>query len=313
MSELTKKVSVRAIKEAFHLKQVCGDDSSLDRWTIAPDINRPGLELSGYRIAAELKRIVIIGKKEYRYIGSLDYDTQKDRFGFLTDSYTPCIIITSANPAPQALLYVAREKNFPVFEFDGETYQLTSDLTVYLTNHLAPSDYVHGGLMNIYGVGVAIMGDSGIGKSELELDLIKRGHIFVADDIINVRKINNDLIGEAPDNLKKMLEVRGVGVIDVNVMFGGHCYLQKCPINFVIKLINFSEYTQANPNRLDPLENHIEILGVKKRILEIPITEGKSMSTIVETAVTKYIMSRQGIDTNEAFKQRIFDEIANKE
>ena len=311
--ELNKKVSVRKIKEAFHLKQVCGDDSSLDRWTIAPDINRPGLELSGYREDTELKRVVIIGKKEYRYLETLSYEVQKDRFGFLTDSYTPCIIVTAHNKVPQALIDVATEKNFPVFEFNGETYQLTSDLTAYLSARLAPNDYIHGGLMNIYGVGVAIIGGSGIGKSELELDLIKRGHIFIADDVIDAYKINNELIGTAPDNLKKMLEVRGIGIVDVCMMFGGHVYLPRSPINFVIRLVNLSVYQKNNPNRLDPLENKIEILGVKKTLLEIPVTEGKSMSTIVETAVAKYIMNKQGIDTNEAFKQRIFDEINSKE
>ncbi|MBR3228045.1 MAG: HPr(Ser) kinase/phosphatase [Erysipelotrichaceae bacterium] len=300
--------------KVFGLKQVTGDDSSLDRWTIAPDINRPGLELSGYRVKTELKRIVIIGKKEYEYIEStLDYNTQLDRFGFLTDSYTPCIIITSGNRIPPALFEVASDKNFPVFELDGETYQLTSDLTVYLASHLAPSDYIHGGLMSIYGVGVAIMGESGIGKSELALDLIKRGHIFVADDVINVSKVNNQLIGESPDNLKKMLEVRGIGIIDVNVLFGGHCYLSKCPIDFFIKLVSKDEYNRSNPNRLDPLENRIEILGVRKHIQENPVTEGKTMSAIIETAVTKYILGRQGIDTNEAFKHRIYEEIKNKE
>lgn len=313
MSELNKKVTVRKIKEAFNLTQVCGDDHSLDRWTIAPDINRPGLELTGYKEEGELKRVVVIGNKESRYISTLDYDTQKDRFGFLTDVYTPCIIITAGHKAPKALCDVACEKNFPVFEFAGQTYQITSDLTAFLSTKLAPTDSIHGGLMNIYGIGVAIFGDSGIGKSELALDLIKRGHIFVADDLLDVSRVNNDLIGEAPDNIKKMLEVRGIGIIDVNVMFGGHCFLKKCKLDFAIKLIKLDEYQKSNPNRLDPLENKIDILGIKIPILEIPVTEGKSMSTIVETAVADFIMKKQGVDTNEIFKQRIMNEISNKE
>lgn len=312
MSELNKKVSVRKVKEAFNLIQVCGDDASLERWTIAPDINRPGLELSGFREESELKRIVVIGRKEYVYIDSLSYDVQKDRFGFLTDAYTPCIILTAGRKPHDALVEVANSKNFPVFIYEGETYQLASDLTVYLSSRLAQTDYIHGGLMNIYGVGVAIIGPSAIGKSELALDLIKRGHIFVADDVIEVAKINNELYGQAPDNLKKMLEVRGVGVVDVTIMFGGHCFLPRCSIAFVIKLVNYNEYLKSNSDRLNPLENTIDILGVKKPIIEIPVTEGKLISSIVETAVAKYIAKKQGIDTNELFKQRIFDEIANK-
>ena len=313
MSELTKKVSVRKIKDAFNLNQVCGNDFSLERWTIAPDINRPGLELSGYKEEAELKRIVIIGNKEYKYIDTLDYYTQRDRFGFLTDIYTPCIIVTAGRKAHKALIDVASEKNFPVFEYPGQTYQLTSDLSAFLANELAATDFIHGGLMNIYGIGVAIFGDSGIGKSELALDLIKRGHIFVADDLLDVAKVNSELIGQAPNNLKKMLEVRGIGVIDVNIMFGGHSFLNKCRLDFGIKLVKLDDYQKSNPNRLDPLENRVDILGIKIPLLEIPVTEGKSMSTIVETAVDNYIMKKQGIDTNEIFKRRIMDEIANKE
>ena len=123
MTRLTKQVSVRKIKEFLNLTQVCGDDSSLDRWTIAPDLNRPGLELSGYKEDSELKRIVVIGIKEEKYIDTLDYETQLDRFGFLTDAYTPCIIITAGYKTPDALIQVANMKNFPVFEFPGKTYE----------------------------------------------------------------------------------------------------------------------------------------------------------------------------------------------
>ena len=312
MRELDKQVSVRKIKEAFNLTQVCGDDHSLDRWTIVQDVNRPGLELSGYKEDSELKRVVVIGKKEHHYIETLDYDTQRDRFEFLTDIYTPCIIITQGNKAPQALIDVAGNKNFPVFEYPDVTYQFVSDLTAFLTAELAPNEYVGGGLMNIYGVGVAILGESGIGKSELELDLIKRGHIFVADDVIDVHRINNELVGQAPENLKRMMEIRGVGIVDVCLMFGGHCYSPSCPITFAIKLTNYANYLKSSPNRLDPLENTTEILGIEIPLMEIPVTEGKLISTIVESAVSRYIIKQRGIDTNEEFQQRIYKEIKNK-
>lgn len=312
MNKLNKQVKVAKIKERFKLRQVSGDEESLSRWTVAPDINRPGLELSGYRGEAELKRVVVIGKKEYTYINTLDYETQLDRFGFLTDSYTPCIIVTGGNKAHQALIDVASSKNFPVFEFDGETYQLSSDLVAYLSEKLAESDTLHAGMMNIYGTGVMIMGDSGIGKSELELDLIKRGHIFVADDLVEVTRLHNGILCQAPDNLSRMLEIRGLGVVDVNLIFGGHCFLKRCQLDFVIKLVSLKDYLESNPNRLDPSDNKIDILGIKKNYLEIPITEGKSMSAIVETAVTNYILKKQGFDSNALFKERIINEIKAK-
>lgn len=312
MADLTKKVEVRKIKEFFNLKQVCGDETSLDRWTIAPDINRPGLELAGFKDEFELKRVVLIGAKEQSYLKTLDYDTQVDRFEFLTDAYTPCIIITNNCPTPDALMNVASRKNFPVFEFNGKTYEISTDLVSYLSNKLADSDVVSGGLMSIYGTGVLITGDSGIGKSELELDLIKRGHIFVADDLVEISRVNKTIYGRAPENLRKMLEVRGIGVVDVNIMFGGHCFLEKCHVNFVINMVNRDQYLRLNPDRLNPNEKTINLLGVEKPLLEIPVTEGKSMSTIIETAVTNYIMKKQGVDTNEEFKNSIFKEILDK-
>ena len=312
MADLNKKVEVRKIKEFFNLKQVCGNDDSLNRWTIAPDINRPGLELSGYKDDSELKRVVIIGTKEMNYLKNLDYHIQLDRFEFLTDAYTPCIIVTTGFKTPDALMEVASRKNFPIFEFPGRTYELSTDLVSYLSTNLAETDIISGGLMSIYGIGVLIMGESGIGKSELELDLIKRGHIFVADDLVEIAKVNKTIYGKAPLNLKKMLEVRGIGIVDVNVMFGGHCFLEKCHVNFLIKLVNRDQYLKSNSDRLNPNEKTINLLGIEKPILEIPVTEGKSMSTIVETAVTNYIMKKQGVDTNEQFKNSIYKEILDK-
>lgn len=313
MNELYKQVSVRKVKEYFDLEQVCGDDSSLERWTIAPDINRPGLELSGYRETGELRRIVVIGQKEGRYISTLDYDTQCDRFGFLTDAYTPCIIVTAKQEVPRALLDVANKKNFPVFKFPGDTYELTTDLISFLSNRLAPSKTIYGELMNIYGVGVLITGASGIGKSELCLDLIKRGHIFVADDLVEIYKANNTIYGTAPDNIKQMLEIRGIGIVDVGLTFGAHCYINKYRINFVINLVKFDDYTKNNPDRLNPTEKYIDLMGVQKKIVEIPVTEGKNMPAIIETAVAKYIQNKNGIDTTEIFKKRIKDEITRKD
>ncbi|MDO4500312.1 MAG: HPr(Ser) kinase/phosphatase [Erysipelotrichaceae bacterium] len=313
MNELKNQLSIRRIKEYFNLEQVSGDDSSLDRWTIAPDINRPGLELAGYKETGELKRIVVIGFKERRYIDTLDYNTQFDRFGFLTDSYTPCIILTHGQSAPQALLDVARPKNFPVFLFPGETYELSSELVPYLTRKLAPREVIHGQLMNIYGIGVLIIGDSGIGKSELCLDLIKRGHVFVADDLVEVYKTSNTIYGTAPQNLKKMIEVRGIGIVDVGLTFGLQCYQSKYHINFVIRMLTYKNYIKTNPDRLNPIVGKMNICGMEKDMIEIPVTEGKNMPVIVETAVAKYIQTRNGIDSNQMFIDRIEQEILSKD
>ena len=311
--ELNKKVYIRELKDIFSLKQITGNDEALNRWVIAPDINRPGLELSGYRGDTELRRVVLIGVKEQRYIETLDYETQKMRFGFLTDSYTPCIIITANGKVPDALIEVANAKNFPVFSFSDKTYILTTELTAFLSERLAPTETIHGTMMNIYGIGVLITGDSGIGKSELALDLIKRGHILVADDLTEYSRVHNDIVCRAPDNLKRMLEVRGLGVLDINRMFGGQCFLDKCNLGFVIKLVSADEYRAENLNRLDPAEKTMQFFDVAKIMLEIPVTHGKYMSPIIESAVTNYILRMSGYDSNERFKQAIKQAIINKQ
>jgi len=310
--ELKKRVYVKDIKEIFNLQQVSGDEQSLQRWAIAPDINRPGLELSGYTAQTELKRVVVIGNKEQDYIKTLDYDTQVERFNFLTDAYTPCIIVSANRKCPEALKEVANKKNFPVFEYADQTYTLTTELTSYLAERLAQVEILHGEMLNIYGKGVLVEGDSGVGKSELAMDLIKRGHMLVADDVVEYSRVHNNIVCWAPNNIKKMLEVRGIGIIDITLMYGAQCYLEKSELDLIIKLVTPEEYRESSASRLEPNLNYESLFDIKKKVLEIPVTEGKTMSPIIEAAVTNHILCERGIDTNEMFKENIFKEIMKK-
>lgn len=310
--ELDKRVYVKEIKEVFNLKQITGNEDSLLRWAIAPDVNRPGLELSGYDEPTELKRVVLIGNKEYGYIQTLNEEKQRERFGFLTDSYTPCIIITAGLETPKILKEIATEKNFPVFEYSDKTYILTAELTSFLQEKLAHTENIHGEMLNIYGIGVLVVGESGMGKSELALDLIKRGHVLIADDVVEYAKIHNQIICKAPQELKQMLEVRGLGILDITLMFGAQCYLESSNLDFIIKLVTIKEYHNNNNNRLEPTEKSTNFFGITKTVLEIPVSEGKSMAPIIEASVINYILKKRGIDTNEMFKQKIREIIISK-
>ena len=301
--ELSKRVYVRAIKDKFNLEQLTGDDESLNRWAIAPDINRPGLELSGYLESNDLKRVVIIGTKEYEYMSKMDYDTQKQRFEIITDSYTPCIILSDGCKKLAALEDLCSFKNFPLFRYEGKTYQLVVDIVSYLSEELAPTDSLFGVMMNIFGKGVMITGNSGIGKSELALDLINRGHMLVADDRVDVSRIHNKILAKAPKILRNMLEIRGLGVVDVTKIFGFNAFLDKCNLDFVIKLVKLEEVKEKD--RLNPLRDTIDVLGVDVPMLTIPVTEGKSLSVIVEAAVITHVLKKKGIDSNEEFKENI--------
>lgn len=311
--ELDKRVYVRAIKQQFNLEQITGDDNSLNRWVIAPDVNRPGLELSGYLESNDLKRVVVIGTKEYEYMIKQDREIQKQRFEIITDSFTPCIILSEGCGQLEELENLCRYRNFPLFRYEGKTYQLIVDLVSYLSEELAPIDNLYGVMMNIYGKGVMITGKSGIGKSELALDLINRGHMLVADDVVDVSRVHNDIICHAPNLLKKMLEIRGLGIVDVTKLFGANTYLNKCELDFVINLVRLEE--AGNKDRLNPVNETLDVLGLEVPMLVIPITEGKSLSVIIESAVVNQILKSQGVDTNEEFKEAFRKEIernANK-
>ena len=305
--ELDKRVYVRAIKENFNLEQLTGDDESLNRWVIAPDVNRPGLELSGYLESNDLKRVVAIGTKEYEYMSKLDENTQRQRFEIITDSYTPCIILSEGCGELKVLEELCRNKNFPLFRYEGKTYQLIVDLVSYLSEELAPSDNLYGVMMNIYGKGVMLTGKSGIGKSELALDLINRGHMLVADDRVDVSRVHNDLICHAPKLLTKMLEIRGLGIVDVTKLFGASTYLNKCELDFVINLVKFDE--TMSKDRLNPVNETLNVLGLEVPMLVVPVTEGKALSVIIESAVITHLLKKQGVDSNEEFKERFRQEI----
>ena len=308
--ELNKRVYVREIKEEFDLEQLSGDDTSLDRWVIAPDINRPGLELSGYLESNDLRRVVILGTKEFEYMSSFDEKTQRERFEVITDSYTPCIIISEGFNPMKSLLNLANDRNFPIFKYEGKTYQLIVDLVSFLSEKLAPTDNLYGVMLSIYGRGIMIMGNSGIGKSELALDLINRGHMLVADDRIDVTRVHTSLLCTAPKLLKRKLEIRGLGIVDVTRMFGANAYLNRSHLDFVIKLVKFDESNEND--RLNPLNETIDILGLEVPMLIIPITEGKSLSVIIESAVSNFLLKRLGYDANETFKREYRDLLIRK-
>ena len=308
--ELNKRVYIWQIKEQLDLEQIIGDEESLNRWVIAPDVNRPGLELSGYLESNDLKRVVILGNKEFEYMSKLDYQTQIERFEIITDSFTPCIILSGDFVAMDSLFNLARAKNFPILRYEGQTYQLIVDLVSFLSEQLAPTDNIYGVMLSIYGKGIMITGKSGIGKSELALDLINRGHMLVADDRVDVKRVHNSLICTAPDMLKRMLEIRGVGIIDVTRTFGADAYLNRCQLDFVIKLVKYEE-CQEN-DRLNPITEKIDILGLEVPMLIIPITEGKQLSVIIEAAVSNYLLMNLGFNSNEDFKARYREELQRK-
>lgn len=303
---IERTVTVKDLKENLHYEQLTGDELALDRLIQVPDTNRPGLELTGYYLNSQRERCVILGTKEMGYIRGMSHEAQFSSFDFLTQKETPCIIITRDMDCPLRLKEIADRKNFPILRSKEQTYRSIIDIVTFLDERLAPTDIKHGTLMQIYGKGVLITGESGMGKSEISLELIKKGHLLVADDRVDCYVIHKEIIGKAPKILKEMLELRGIGIINVSKMFGVSSVLDKSKIDLIIHLEPWSPTQEYDRVGIED-KKYDNILGVDIPKLILPVKEGRSMAVVIESAVTNYLLSSVGQDSAKEFEQRVLD------
>lgn len=309
--EYKNRCTMRKVRDYFKFDQLCGNDEALDRWVVVPDLNRPGLELSGFFEHTEPRRIVVLGDKEMAYIATMSHDHQFYVFEKITDGWTPSIIITRSHVCPPILLEVAESKNFPIFRTTLKTYQLMVDVISYLDEQLSESDTIHGVLMSVYGKGVLITGESGMGKSELGLELIRSGHVLVADDRVDVRRIHNTIYGSAPDLLKGYLELRGIGIIDVGRMFGASALLDSMRIDFVVYLEKWQDGKAYKRVSIDT-NFSMSVLGMEVPKMVFPVKEGRNIAVLIEAAVTDFTLKEKGIDAAKSFDDRVYNYIVSQ-
>jgi len=309
--EYSNRCTMRKLTEYFKFEQLCGNNQALDRWVVVPDLNRPGLELSGFFEHTEPRRIVVLGDKEMAYIQTMGAEHQRYVFEKLTDGWTPSIIITRSHECPPILMEVAQAKNFPIFRTTLKTYQLMVDVISYLDEQLSESDAIHGVLMSVYGKGVLITGESGMGKSELGLELIRKGHVLIADDRVDVRRIHNTIYGSAPELLKGYLELRGIGIIDIERMFGASSMLDTMRIDFVVYLEKWQDGKAYKRVSMDS-QFSMPILGIDIPKMVFPVKEGRNLSVLIEAAVTDFTLKEKGIDAAKSFDDRVYDYIVQQ-
>lgn len=309
--EYTGKALIRDFKKYFNLTQLTGDEYALDRWAIVPDINRPGLELAGYFEHSEPKRIMIMGTKELAYINTVDPEVLIERFERITDEFCPAIVISKNQACPEVLKRIANSKNFPVLASSLPTYRLMVDVITYLDEKLAPSDNIHGVLLSIYGKGVLISGESGIGKSETALELIRRGHVLVADDRVDVSRVHNSIIGKAPELLHGMLEIRGIGIIDVAKMFGASSILAHNEVEFIIELEKWDDQKEYARVGIEA-EEFLQVLDLNIPKIVVPVREGRNLAVLVESAVTNFNLKQMGINSAKEFEARVYEFIKSQ-
>lgn len=304
-----KTASVRCLQEKFQFEQLCGDERSLDREIVIADTNRPGLELAGFFDYSQAKRIVVLGDKEIAYIATMSEEKQRISFDFITHDNTPGLVISKGHQCPPILMEIAKAKNFPIFRSTLPTFRLIIMMITYLDEVLAPAICVHGVLMSIYGKGVLIRGTSGMGKSEIALELIRRGHMLVADDRVDCYRVHNHINGRSPQLLQGMLEIRGIGIINVSRMFGASYVLPNVDIDFEVYLEKWNDC--ADYDRVGIEEKKYEdILDIQIPKLVIPVREGRSMAVIIESAVTNFTLSEMGMNSAKEFEARVLEYIA---
>lgn len=294
--------------EMFELRLVSGQEGVGRRIPIS-DISRPGLEMAGYFTHYPANRIQLLGKTELSFFELLEPHEKKDRMLKLCSDDTPAIIVSHDMEVPEELVDASNRKHVPVLSTRMTTTRFSSLLTNYLESQLAPTTAVHGVLVDIYGVGVLITGKSGVGKSETALELVKKGHRLVADDCVEIHQEGeNTLVGHPPKLIEHLLEIRGVGIIDIMTLFGASAVRTFKRISLVIDL----ELWDADKtyDRLGLEEEKMKIIDTELTKLTIPVRPGRNLSVIIEVAAMNYRLKRMGVNAAEEFSRRLDDVIA---
>ncbi len=292
MTERIVNVSVEDFATALNLRII-----ERGRGTIplsSKNISRPGLQLTGYFEHFDHTRVQVIGMAEHEYIETLPADTAQAVFKQLFGKNIPCLVVARDLDVLDGIISAAKEFDCPVFSSSAITTQVYNDIYFYLSRLLADETMRHGVLMDVSGVGVLFEGDAGIGKSEIALELINRGHRLVADDCVIIKLIDGNLIGTAPEKIRNYMEIRGLGIINIQTMYGPGSVRTEKSIDIVVQLEKWDENKEYD--RIGDVNITSTILGVEKFKLLIPVSPGRNIPTIIETAARKYRLKQYGYD-----------------
>ena len=275
----------------------------------SPDINRPALQLAGYFAHFASERVQIIGYVEYTYLKSLPREEKLHNYERFLSSEIPCVIFSSRTKPDEDMILLARKYKKPLLHSSRLTTSLMAEVIRWLGVELAPCISIHGVLVDVYGEGVLIMGESGIGKSEAALELIKRGHRLITDDVVEIHTVSDDtLVGTAPEITRHFIELRGIGIIDVKTLYGVESVKETQGIDMVIKLEEWDK--DKDYDRLGLNEEYTEFLGNKVVCHSIPIRPGRNLAIIVESAAVNHRQKKMGYNAAQELYRRVQESIA---
>ena len=308
MGPIQAKLSV--VAEKLHLKNFTEELNLEEHFVSMADVNRPALQLNGFYEHFEENRIQMIGMVEYAYMNNKPVEERAKIYQKLLSYDIPCLIFCRGFVPEQSLMDVAHERKIPILGTDRGTSEFMSELIFELNILLAPCATIHGVLVDVYGEGLLITGESGIGKSEAALELVRRGHRLVADDVVEIRKTNaHTLMGCAPTITKHFIELRGIGIIDVKSLFGVESIKERQRIDFVIKLEDWKK--ENDYDRLGLEDEYMNILGIDVTCHSLPIRPGRNLAVICETAAVNYRQKKMGYNAAQELYRRVQDNISH--
>ncbi len=297
-------ISVAKMVQIMDLYNFLPDmDLKVNRITVS-DINRPALQFSGYFAHFGNNRIQIIGTVEHTYLQQLDAERREYIYRKFMSYDIPCVVLCRDIQPDRLFLKVAEENNVPVLGTKRRTSEFMAQIIYALSEQLAPCITIHGVLVDVYGEGLLITGESGIGKSEAALELVRRGHRLVTDDVVEIRKINERLLmGTSPRITRHFIELRGIGIIDIKTLFGVECVKEKQQIDLVIKLEDWKKDNEYD--RLGLEEEYTEFLGNKIVCHSLPIRPGRNLAVICETAAVNHRQKKMGYNAAQELYRRV--------
>lgn len=304
LSSLSGFVRVSDLVKKLNLEVMVGDENSLRRKIKTSNISRPGLELTGYFQYYSSERVQMFGRKEIIFMEQVDSKNKLKILRKIFHENTPAIVISRDLECSEEFVQIAKESKISLLRSPLKTSRLSGMIVSFLADRLAERISIHGVLLDVYGLGVLIQGDSGIGKSETGLELIKLGHRLIADDRVDVyQKDEFTVIGEAPEILKHLLEIRGVGIIDVMHLFGASAVRSSMQIQLTIYLDQWSK--EKSYDRLGSEATVVPLVNVNVPQIQIPVKTGRNLSTIIEAAAMNFRARSMGFDATETFSQRL--------
>lgn len=308
--KLVDKVSIKDIAKDLNL-EIVHMPKDKDYFVYSQDINRPGLQFAGYFEYFAYDRIQIVGRSEYTFFANIDNDTRENILDKFFSYEIPALIVSRDLEVKEDVIKYAKKYNRVVLSTKRNTTRLINKLSNYLDDRLAPNTTIHGVLVDVYGIGVLIKGESSIGKSETALELIQRGHRLVADDAVEIRKLDESILsGQSPELLRHFLEIRGIGIIDVRSLYGVGAVKNSKAIDIVIYLEGWDESKYYDRLGLD--KSYEEILGIQVERLLVPVKPGRNIAMIIEVAAMNYRQKGMGYDAAKEFTKKLSSLIESK-